>query len=148
MSSIAENLAAVKEQMAQAACKSGREPDAVRLVAVSKTVPAERIEVSGIEGCVLGENKIQEARDKIADLADFQVDHSQGSHFFHNISSAGIPYLFIKYHSETDFIDWDWLDTQETESETTYFRHLRLDKPLTVIANGKERTGLVLKPNL
>ena len=40
------------------------------------------------------------------DLKDFQVDHSQGSHFFHNISSAGIPYFFVKYGSQTDFLDW------------------------------------------
>jgi len=80
------------------------------------------------------------------DLEDFQVDHSQGSHFFHNISSAGIPYLYIKYNSETDFLDWDWLNSLEPEAETTYFKHVRLEKQLKVIANGKERFGLVIKP--
>ena len=80
------------------------------------------------------------------DLEDFQVDHSQGSHFFHNISSAGIPYFYVKYNSKSDFLDWDWLQAIEPVQETTYFRHIRTNKPLTVIANGKKRSGLIIKP--
>ncbi len=80
------------------------------------------------------------------DLEGFHVDHSQGSHFFHNISSAGIPYFYIKYNSEADFLDWEWLNDLEAVSETTFFRHVRTDKPLKVIANGKERSGKVIKP--
>jgi CheY-like chemotaxis protein len=79
------------------------------------------------------------------DLEDFQVDHSQGSHFFHNISSAGIPYFYIKYNSDSDFIEWEWLDDLKPVSETKYFRHVRTEKPLLVIANGKERSGLVIR---
>ncbi len=43
MSQIADKLAAVKQRMAQAARKSRRNPDEVRLVAVTKTVPVEKI---------------------------------------------------------------------------------------------------------
>lgn len=80
------------------------------------------------------------------DLDDFQVDHSQGSHFFHNISSAGIPYFYIKHNSKTDFLDWEWLEAQNAIRETKYFRHVRTKKPLTVIANGKKRSGKIIKP--
>ena len=80
------------------------------------------------------------------DLEDFQVDHSQGSHFFHNISSAGIPYFYIKYNSESDFLDWDWLEGLPAKAETTYFRHVGTKEPLTVIANGRKRSGKVVKP--
>lgn len=80
------------------------------------------------------------------DLEDFQVDHSQGSHFFHNISSAGIPYFYIQYSSEDDFLDWDWLDGLPLTQETGFFRHVRIKKPLTVIANGKKRSGKIIKP--
>ncbi len=80
------------------------------------------------------------------DLEDFQVDHSQGSHFFHNISSAGIPYFYIQYNSESDFLDWDWLEDLPSSTETTFFRHVRTEKPMMVIANGKERSGKVVKP--
>jgi hypothetical protein len=80
------------------------------------------------------------------DLEDFQVDHSQGSHFFHNISSAGIPYFYIKYNSGTDFLDWDWMDSISLVRETSYFRHVRTKEPLLVIANGKKRSGKIIKP--
>jgi len=98
MSLIADNLASVKERMAQAARKSGREPDTVRLVAVTKTVPAERIEVSGIEGCVLGENKVQEARDKIEALGT----ESYHWHFIGHLQRNKVKYipgLFEMIHS-------------------------------------------------
>lgn len=80
------------------------------------------------------------------DLVDFQVDHSQGSHFFHNISSAGIPYFYIKYNSGTDFLDWDWMDSVSLVRETRYFRHVRTKEPLLVIVNGKKRSGKIIKP--
>jgi len=80
------------------------------------------------------------------DLKDFQVDHSQGSHFFHNISSAGIPYFYIKYGSKTDFLDWEWLEGVELVRETKYFRQVRTKSPLLVIANGKARSGKIIKP--
>ena len=95
---IADNLAAVKERMALAARKSGREPDSVRLVAVSKTVPAERIEVGGIEGCVLGENKVQEARGKIEALGT----ESYHWHFIGHLQRNKVKYipgLFELIHS-------------------------------------------------
>jgi len=80
------------------------------------------------------------------DLEDFQVDHSQGSHFFHNISSAGIPYFYIKHNSNRDFLDWSWLESLSAVQEGTFFRHVRTKKPLTVIANGKKRSGKIIKP--
>jgi len=98
MSLIANNLATVKERMAEAARKSGREPDAVGLVAVSKTVPAERIEVGGLEGCVLGENKVQEARDKIEALGT----ESYHWHFIGRLQRNKVKYipgLFELIHS-------------------------------------------------
>ena len=73
------------------------------------------------------------------DLENFVVDHSQGSHFFHNIISAGIPYLCIKHKSRTDFLDWDWLSEMDMVHETTHVKHIRLTSPLLVIINGKKQ---------
>jgi hypothetical protein len=80
------------------------------------------------------------------DLPDFIVDHSQGSHFFHNITSAGIPYLCAKYNKEKDYIDWDWLVNLETMEDTGYIRHVRTSSPLLVLVNGKKRQGRIIKP--
>ena len=67
--SIAENVARVKARMEQAARRAGRDPQDVRLVAASKTVDSARIRAalaSGVE--ILGENYLQEARQKIGQL--------------------------------------------------------------------------------
>ncbi len=66
MSWIADNLSSVKERMVRAARNAGRDPKEVRLVAVTKTVPVDLIlEAHRSDGCVFGENKVQEAREKI-----------------------------------------------------------------------------------
>jgi len=63
---LAENLAAVQTKVARAAQKSGRNAGQIKLVAVSKTHPRELIEAAIESGAaVFGENKIQEAEEKI-----------------------------------------------------------------------------------
>ncbi len=69
MVDIRANLARVRERMARAAERAGRAPDSVRLVAVSKGVPLEGIRAAIAAGVpALGENRVQEARAKIAQL--------------------------------------------------------------------------------
>jgi pyridoxal phosphate enzyme (YggS family) len=66
---IAENLKKVKDKIAQAALRAGRNPQDVQLVAVSKTVSGEPIKQAIEAGVtILGENYIQEAREKIGEL--------------------------------------------------------------------------------
>ena len=66
MEEIATNLARVQERIAQAAAKSGRSPDDIELVAVTKTHPAEKIQAAVDAGQILfGESRVQEARAKI-----------------------------------------------------------------------------------
>jgi CheY-like chemotaxis protein len=65
-----------------------------------------------------------------------KADPSQGSHFFQNITSLGIHYITVTENSE-DHFDWEWLDSQPVSQETTYLRHVRLDKPFTLKINGK-----------
>ena len=69
--SIAENLSRIKERMAEASIRSGREPSSVKLVGVTKTVDLDRIKEAVSAGLqILGENYVQEARDKIKELKD------------------------------------------------------------------------------
>jgi len=64
---IASSVQHVRERIAAAARRSGREPDAVVLVGVSKTVAPERIREAVEAGLTdLGENRVQEAREKAA----------------------------------------------------------------------------------
>ena len=80
-------------------------------------------------------------------LEGFQVEHSQGSHFFQNITTANIGYFFIKYNSKKDFIDWDWLKSCKTIAiETEFIRHIHVEKPFLVIIDGRKREGMIIKP--
>ena len=59
--SIADNVAAVRERIARAAARVGRNPESVTLMAVSKTVEPERIREAYAAGIrVFGENRVQE----------------------------------------------------------------------------------------
>jgi len=69
MGSIATNVADVRARIARAATAVGRDPSSITLVAVSKTIPPDRIREAWEAGIVdFGENYYQEARAKIAEL--------------------------------------------------------------------------------
>jgi pyridoxal phosphate enzyme (YggS family) len=69
--SIAQNIAAIRERMAAAARRAGRRPEAIALMAVSKTHPPERIREAHAAGLRLfGENRVQEFAGKTAALAN------------------------------------------------------------------------------
>jgi hypothetical protein len=94
-----DRLARIKERIENAAQACGRPTDAVRLIAVSKTMPAEIVQ-QAIEAGVtdLGENYIQEARDKINSLARFPANW----HFIGHLQSNKAKYavrMFDLIHS-------------------------------------------------
>ena len=69
MDELIERIRQVRLQVEAAAARSGRRADAVTIIAVSKTVPAERVGLAYQMGLkVFGENRVQEAREKIAAL--------------------------------------------------------------------------------
>jgi PLP dependent protein len=71
---VAERLAEVRGRIAEAARRSGRAADAVTLVAVSKTFPADRVREAFAAGQLdFGENKVQEGLQKIADTSDISL---------------------------------------------------------------------------
>ena len=79
MSQIAQNLAEVRRRIAAAAHRAGRDPAAVRLVAVSKTMPLELIRQAVAAGQRLfGENYLQEAQPKIEALGQAASWHFIG----------------------------------------------------------------------
>ena len=73
-SPLEENLAAVHERIAAAARAAGRDPSSVRLIAVSKTWPAEAVRAVAALGQVdFGENRVQELLGKADELADLPL---------------------------------------------------------------------------
>ena len=89
----------IRDRIRSTALAAGRQPETVRLVAVSKTVPAERVREAVANGvALLGENYIQEAREKIETLSDLDV----AWHFIGHLQSNKAKYavrLFDMIHS-------------------------------------------------
>jgi len=77
-----------------------------------------------------------------ATLPDMYVDLSQGSHFFHNLSSFQVGYFAIR-HSGLYRIDWDWLMEFEPEMDLKYTRHIHLNQPLIIKIDGRNGKGLI-----
>jgi pyridoxal phosphate enzyme (YggS family) len=98
MSSIAENLERVREQIAQAAAKAGRVVDDVELVAISKTHDAAKVRKAiEAEQSLFGESRVQEARVKIPELPSNLRWHFVG-HLQKNKIRHALP-LFELIHS-------------------------------------------------
>src|SRR5205809_5370097 len=98
MTSIADNLERVREQIAQATGKAGRSIDDVELVAISKTHDAVKVrEAIEAEQSLFGESRVQEARVKIPDLPSNLRWHFVG-HLQKNKIRHALP-LFELIHS-------------------------------------------------
>ena len=76
-------------------------------------------------------------------IEGLNADPSQGSHFFQNITSLGISYLNTSEGGE-DFIDWQWLQSLPVKNETPHLKHVTLEKPLTIKADGKASKAVII----
>ncbi len=76
-------------------------------------------------------------------IENFKADPSQGSHFFHNITSLGISYLTSSQNG-SDFIDWKWLQSLPIAETTTYLNCVKLDNPLTIKIDGRKSRAVIL----
>lgn len=77
-------------------------------------------------------------------LMGINVDLSQGSHFFHNLSSFGVSYFSINYDGDFS-IDWDWLNKQTIVQETEFVKHVEIPNPLLIKVDGKTSRGVIKK---
>ena len=92
-------IEAIRERIRIAAESCGRRQDDIHLVAVSKTVPAERVRDAAAAGVrILGENYIQEARDKIEALSDLELSWHFIGHLQRNKAKYAVR-LFDLIHS-------------------------------------------------
>ncbi len=79
-----------------------------------------------------------------ATLPDMDVELSQGSHFFHNLTSLKLAYMNV-HHAGAFRIDFEWLDGQPAHAESERVRHVRLEQPLTVAIDGRNMRGVISK---
>jgi hypothetical protein len=93
-------------------------------------IPVEFSQISGAKAIVE------------ATLPELDFSLSQGSHFFHNVTSFQICYFSVP-HTGGHQIDWDWLDEQTTVTDYELVRHCELSTPLEVKVDGKRGLGLI-----
>ncbi len=79
-------------------------------------------------------------------LKNFNVDSSQGTHFFHNLMAMNIGYFSIPYGTSSNFLNLDWLEQHKTLN-SKYFRHIESAEPFIVKMLGKKGISLIYKPD-
>jgi pyridoxal phosphate enzyme (YggS family) len=134
MDAIAANLEEIRRRMAEAARRSGRDPASVRLVAVSKTYPAEAVAAAAATGQrVFGESRVQESRDKIPacppGLEWHFIGHLQKNKvrqalplfpFFHSIDSTALAGAIDRIAGETGVKAQGLLEVNVSGEETKH----------------------------
>jgi DNA-binding NarL/FixJ family response regulator len=84
-------------------------------------------------------------------FGDRSVDPSQGTHFFHNVTSKQIGYLtlssFPQRITADNFIDLQWLDRQPEARSMPGVRHVHLERPLIAYLDGRKNVATLLKPD-
>ena len=80
-------------------------------------------------------------------LKNYNIDPSQGTHFFQNLTSFGVGYFTVDTNTEEGgFVNKEILDAMPAVEETQYVRHVRFDRPLRILMDGKKQEGAVLHP--
>ena len=79
-----------------------------------------------------------------ATLENMNVDLSQGSHFFHNLTSFNVSYFSVPFTSKYK-IDWEWLLNCKHEEKSDLVSHIKLESPLIIKVDGKNGCGVIRK---
>jgi pyridoxal phosphate enzyme (YggS family) len=103
---IAHNLAVVRDRVAAAAARAGRDAASIQLVAVSKTFSAAAVRAAAAAGQrSFGENRVQEGLDKISALADLTLDWHLIGHLQSNkAKKAAAPFAWIESVDSVDLL--------------------------------------------
>lgn len=79
-------------------------------------------------------------------LKNYNIDPSQGTHFFQNLTSFGVGYFMVDTNNpeEGSLFNKTMLDAMPAIYETEHIRHIRFTHPLTIMMDGKKQIGAIL----
>lgn len=103
-------------------------------------IPVQWSDISGVVGIIEVRNDT------------IKADPSQGTHFFQNITSLGIPYLTLNEGGDgqrdriRDFLNWDWLEQQQVVMDRQFVRHVRLGGGLMLKCDGTRGEAVLFQP--
>ncbi|MBC2711771.1 MAG: hypothetical protein HGJ94_12530 [Desulfosarcina sp.] len=95
-------------------------------------IPVSWADISGVGAMVETES------DKLV------AEPSQGSHFFHNITTLGINYITVA-RAAGGRMDWDWLTALPRLNDATFVAHARLGLPVTLKVDGRRSQCVIVK---
>jgi CheY-like chemotaxis protein len=78
-------------------------------------------------------------------LKNYRIDPSQGTHFFQNVTSFRVGYFTINPFNKEGFYDVEWLNKLDAVYEDEFLRHVRFDRPLEIMIDGKRHKGVIMK---
>lgn len=78
-------------------------------------------------------------------LHDYRIDPSQGTHFFHNLTSFRVGYFTINPYINDGYFDIEYLNKLPATYEDEYIRLVSFEKPLRIELDGKRSKGVVYK---
>lgn len=121
------NAALVKEERKYLLIGPGRWGSADRWLGIPVTWP----DISGVGAMVETEHP------------KLKAEPSQGSHFFHNITTLGINYITISV-GKGDYLDWNWISSLPIAEDMKSVAHVRLGSPITLKVDGRESRCVML----
>lgn len=78
-------------------------------------------------------------------LPGFNVESSQGSHFFYNVTSMNIGYLSVSPGRGKDLINWEWLKSLECMKKLQFCKWSRAAQPFNIVMDGRSGNTIILK---
>jgi len=81
-------------------------------------------------------------------LPDYRIDPSQGTHFFQNITSFRVGYFTINPFIKEGYYDVEFLNDTPHVYQDEFIRHVRFEKPLSIMIDGRIHKGVILKPGV
>lgn len=81
-------------------------------------------------------------------ISTYQIEPSQGTHFFQNLTSLGVAYFTVDTVNGEDILDQKLLDSMPAVEETKFIRRIRFDKSLSIKVDGKKNIGVVMRPTV
>ena len=71
-------------------------------------------------------------------LENYHVEPSQGTHFFQNLTSLRVAYIYTNTHLNQGKLDMAWLNSLEASHESDKIRHVQTKSPLILNIDGRE----------
>jgi hypothetical protein len=79
-----------------------------------------------------------------ASQPNMNIDPSQGSHFFQNMTSLGVVYFTVPHNRAGSAINWEMLASLPVEEETEYVKHIRFNEGIKVMVDGRTGIGAMI----